>query len=555
MALRETHTYEALVLVAISLAVVIGLVVKLLAMRRALAQSQLEGEAHFRMLADALPEMVWTAVSGRGIDYMNQRWCELTGQPVEQALGFGWKEVIHPDDLAVALQSWEKSRQSGIASEMEYRLRSRDGGYRWHLVRARVMRDSSGAMIKWIGTNTDIEDRRHTQQGLEDQIKQHTADLMEANARLETEMRQRALAQQELNQQNERMLKELTRRSRRATLLAKMAELLQSCADLKDVFSIVAGMAPKVFPEFRGTILLLNSSRKMLEMAVQWSDCQLPAPVFEPQDCWALRTGHVHVVPAGDLTAPCAHTHAGKYAYFCVPLLSQGEAVGILHFQLSQPREPVESELSFSSTFAEQIGLSIANIRLREALRNQSIRDPLTTLYNRRYLEETMERETRRAVRAEHGLGVLVLDLDHFKTFNDTYGHEAGDAVLREFASFLSRSVRAEDIVCRYGGGEFVVVLPMADIDASQARAERICAKLRELPVLHRGRSVGKVTVSVGVAVLPANGTSPKELLEAADAALYRAKREGRDRVMLAEGPAAVAVAREAGAPGATFAK
>jgi GGDEF domain-containing protein len=271
-------------------------------------------------------------------------------------------------------------------------------------------------------------------------------------------------------------------------------------------------MAPKVFPELRGTILLLNSSRKMLEMAVQWSDCQLPAPVFDPQDCWALRTGHVHVVPAGDLTAPCALTHAGKYAYFCVPLLSQGEAVGILHFHLSQPREPVESELSFSSTFAEQIGLSIANIRLREALRNQSIRDPMTTPYNRRYLEETMERETRRAV-------------------------------------------RAEDIVCRYGGEEFVVVVPMADIDASHARVERICAKLRELPVLHRGRSVVKVTVSVGVAVLPANGTSPKELLEAADAALYRAKREGPDRVMRAEGPTAVAVAREAGVPGATFAK
>lgn len=257
------------------------------------------------------------------------------------------------------------------------------------------MRDSAGNVVKWLGVSTDIEDQRHTQEVLEEQIKKHTAALMEANSRLETEMRERTLAQQELNQQNERMLTELTRRSRRAILLAKMAELLQSCAELKDVFSIVAGMAPKVFPEFGGAVLLLNSSRKMLEVAAQWSKCQLIATVFHPQDCWALRTGHLHFVAGGDRTAVCAHSPAGKNSYFCVPLQSQGEAVGILHFQSPQGGELTESELSFASTFAEQVGLSIANLRLREALRNQSIRDPLTMLYNRRYLEELMERETR----------------------------------------------------------------------------------------------------------------------------------------------------------------
>jgi diguanylate cyclase (GGDEF)-like protein len=185
--------------------------------------------------------------------------------------------------------------------------------------------------------------------------------------------------------------------------------------------------------------------------------------------------------------------------------------------------------------FAEQVGLSVANIRLREALRSQAIRDPLTNLYNRRYLEEMMERETRRAVRGEHGLGVLMLDLDHFKNFNDTHGHDAGDTVLRETAAFLLKSVRAEDIVCRFGGEEFVVILPVADVKATQARAERIRSKLRELSVMHQGQSLGTITVSIGVAELPQHGTSPRELLDAADAALYRAKREGRDRVMVAE--------------------
>ena len=132
-------------------------------------------------------------------------------------------------------------------------------------------------------------------------------------------------------------------------------------------------------------------------------------------------------------------------------------------------------------------------------------------------------------------MGVMMLDLDHFKNFNDTYGHEAGDAVLRESAAFLKRSVRAEDIVCRFGGEEFVVILPLADATSTQARAERIRSKLHELVVLHEGKSVGSVTVSVGVAALPAHGESCKALLEAADAALYRAKRDGRDRVVMAE--------------------
>jgi len=172
---------------------------------------------------------------------------------------------------------------------------------------------------------------------------------------------------------------------------------------------------------------------------------------------------------------------------------------------------------------------------LREALRTQSIRDPLTGLYNRRYLQEILEREIRRAVRSDQPLGILMLDLDHFKKFNDTYGHEAGDSVLREAATFLSKNIRAEDIVCRFGGEEFVVILPTATLEASKSRAERLRAKIRELTVLHHGESVGAISVSVGVAAVPQHGTSSKEVLEAADAALYRAKNAGRDRVMVAE--------------------
>ena len=502
------------------------------AMRSALRDG---GDLCFQTLAEAIPQIVWTAIPGKGVDYCNRRWYELTGLTESQTLGWGWANALHPDDRPVALENWEKCRLSGEPFEMEYRLQNSAGGFRWHLVRATPMRDSTGAIVKWFGACADIDDQMRNQQLLEEQVRQHTAALMEANTLLQSEMRERALAQQELNQQNEHMVRELTKRSNRATNLAKMAELLQSCSEVKDAFSVVAGMAQKVFPEFRGAVHVFNASRDRLDVVAIWEDCTLPDNAFGPQDCWALRTGHMHVVLAGDHSAECAHVASSDRSYICLPLLAHGEAIGILHFQMIAPGEVPQPVLLTVNMFAEQVGLSIANIRLREALRSQSIRDPLTGLYNRRYLEEMLERETRRAVRSEQGLGVLMLDLDQFKKFNDTYGHDAGDTVLRETAAFLLKSVRAEDIVCRFGGEEFLVILPQANLKVSQARAERIRSKLRELTVLHQGQPLGRITVSVGVAELPSHGTTPKELIEGADAALYRAKKEGRDRVTVAD--------------------
>jgi diguanylate cyclase (GGDEF)-like protein len=215
--------------------------------------------------------------------------------------------------------------------------------------------------------------------------------------------------------------------------------------------------------------------------------------------------------------------------------MAQGETLGIVHFQATDEAPKLDSsELSFKTTFAGQVGLSIANIKLREALRTQSIKDALTGLYNRRYMEETLDREVRRAARAEQSLGIIMLDLDHFKKFNDTYGHDAGDAVLRETGTFLFKSIRAEDFVCRFGGEEFVVILPTADLAATRGRAERVRLKMKELTIVHQGRSMGMITISVGVAVFPEHGMSPKELMAAADAALYEAKRGGRDQVVVA---------------------
>jgi diguanylate cyclase (GGDEF)-like protein len=180
-------------------------------------------------------------------------------------------------------------------------------------------------------------------------------------------------------------------------------------------------------------------------------------------------------------------------------------------------------------TVASHIALALANLRLRESLRLQSIRDSLTGLYNRRYLNEVLEREVRRAARGQRQLAVVLLDVDNFKALNDTHGHEAGDTFLRELGAFLQKRVREEDVACRYGGDEFVFLLTETSLDTARRRARQLRDGIKTLAVPHRGQYIAPPTVSLGVALYPDHGGSADELLRAADDALYRAKARGRD--------------------------
>jgi diguanylate cyclase (GGDEF)-like protein/PAS domain S-box-containing protein len=494
-----------------------------------------ERELYFQKMAEAVPEIIWTADPDGMDDFFNQKCFAYTGMTFEQLRGTGWTVIVHPDDLSVCAAKWESALRSGEPYDVQYRLRGKDGTYRWFLCRANPIRNSAGEVVKWFGTCTDIEDQKQNQQVLEEQILERTMQLADTNSRLEQEILKKDSARKEFDLHNERLMEELRIRSERATLLAKMGELLQSCVTLDEVFATALGFGPRIFPTARGAMALLNAQRSLTEVIGSWTDCRLPATEFEPAACWALRTGHSHLVTAGDRTAPCAHAVGVKNMYLCIPIMAQGETLGILHLQATDeaPQLNVE-ELSFKTTFAAQVGLSIANIKLREELRTQSVRDALTGLYNRRYLEEVLEREVRRAARATQSLGILMIDLDHFKKFNDTYGHDSGDAVLRETGAFLAKGIRAEDFVCRFGGEEFVVILPTANLESTCARAERLRLKMKELTVMHQGKSMGMLTISIGAAEFPEHGLSPQELMAAADAALYEAKRAGRDQVAVA---------------------
>ena len=186
-------------------------------------------------------------------------------------------------------------------------------------------------------------------------------------------------------------------------------------------------------------------------------------------------------------------------------------------------------------TVAEHIALSLANIKLRETLRNQAIRDPLTTLFNRRYLEETLERELHQAKRSENRIGIIMIDIDHFKKFNDTYGHGAGDALLFSLGGFLKASIRGGDIPCRYGGEEFMLILLGASLEETGKRAEVIRQKIKKMEVAYEELVLPPITLSLGVACFPQNGATVTELLRSADNALYQAKAEGRDKVVLCQ--------------------
>jgi diguanylate cyclase (GGDEF)-like protein len=237
-----------------------------------------------------------------------------------------------------------------------------------------------------------------------------------------------------------------------------------------------------------------------------------------------LRCRHI-IVPEGQ---------TGFLPYLCVPMTAQGETLGLLYVE-SRDAKLIEYRSSLAANFAERIALALANLRLRESLRTQAIRDPLTSLFNRRYMEETLERELRRAIRHHHSIGVIMIDADHFRTINNTVGHGAGDAMLQAMARFLQGQIRLEDTPCRYGGDEFVLILPDSTLEDTYKRAEQLRQGIKQITVQHRGRILDTVTISLGVAGCPEHGTTVEEVLLAADKAMFRAKEEGRDRTLVAE--------------------
>ena len=347
-------------------------------------------------------------------------------------------------------------------------------------------------------------------------------------------------ALQEANRGLEHSLAHIERTHRNFTQLSEFSSYLQASPTMQDALTCIAGYATQLFPSSAGAVYLIDDAKEHLVLHASWGLSAVLQQCFLPSECWALRRGQANRVEAGHQSLACpplAAPQAAPAAAICQPLAAQANTFGLLYLEHHAP-DLGGSDLRYrlALAWAEDIGLALSNLQLRDTLRQQSIRDPLTGLFNRRHMNDVIGREFARAGRDGSQVAVAIVDVDHFTRINDRHGHDAGDLVLKAVAQTIEGQVRDGDIVCRFGGEEFVVILPDISDAAALERAEQIRAAVAALDFSCGEHPVGKVTASLGVALYPLHGGGEAALVRAADAALYKAKETGRDRVVMARG-------------------
>jgi diguanylate cyclase (GGDEF)-like protein/PAS domain S-box-containing protein len=338
--------------------------------------------------------------------------------------------------------------------------------------------------------------------------------------------------------QVEQSLVEVEQLNRQVTMLGEMTGFLQACPNAEEAYSCIGEFGPRLFVGSVGVLYLADEEGRAWIEHGRWGSAGLLVDRFSAGDCWALRRSRAYRVDAPSSALCCPHVPArddGRRPYACLPLTAQGKTFGLLHIEYADTADgdAAERRHGVAVAMAEQIALAIANLQLREALLQQSIRDPLTGLYNRRYLQEALFREMAHSRRNQSGFAVLMIDVDHFKQFNDSFGHHAGDLVLQSVARVIEAQFRRSDVACRFGGEEFTVLLPGTGLELAQRLAHGLLDGIRGLVLSHEGRPLDRITASLGLALFPDHGSSPQALLEAADAALYQAKSAGRNRVVV----------------------
>lgn len=336
----------------------------------------------------------------------------------------------------------------------------------------------------------------------------------------------------------QRRLVSLEQQNRENSLLNELGDLLQVCRTMDEAYPIIARFTQQLIPVGSGALYLASGVGEPVDRVAVWGETPPGEAEVAESDCWALRRGRIHVVQNSETDLNCTHLKPTlPSSYMCTPLIAQGETIGLLHLRLSMEK-PLEKTATddyqrVSELLAENTALALSNLSLRDRLRSQAIRDPLTGLFNRRYMEETLEREIRRAIRHSFPVSVIMFDVDHLKQVNDTHGHDAGDIVLKALGNLMVKIFRGEDVACRYGGDEFTIVLPEATVSEAFRRAEQFREAVKKLEYETEGKRIQSVSVSVGISAYPDHGVSVEKLLQVADAASYAAKVQGRDRVMI----------------------
>ncbi len=355
----------------------------------------------------------------------------------------------------------------------------------------------------------------------------------------------------DLNQANKKLtatVGKLEQHNWRVSQLNQMAKKLQSSHSLEEIYMAILESLSGLFPQTSGILYMCyanDHNTLMLNPVIKWGEHKHVVHEHSLHDCRSIKERNVFLFDMSEMNIhPCEHIHADPPSVsLCIPLSDHDEILGMVNIiftNVNNRQKPLERKQMLenwqrlATSVEDQLAMALANMKLREKLQDLSVRDGLTGLFNRRYMEETLEREFNQADRSGQALGIIMLDVDFFKQFNDTYGHKAGDDVLVQLSNFLAKSIRRGDIVCRYGGEEFLMVLPNTSIGKTAERAEAIRYSVeKELKVRHN-REWLPITISLGVAAYPDHGTSPEKVLKAADDALYRAKDQGRNRAIFA---------------------
>lgn len=472
------------------------------------AQDKLRtSEIRYRRLFETARDgiLILDAVT-RKITDVNPFMVELLGYAREEFLGKELWEIGLLNDVKANQATFRELKQKGYIRYEDLPLQSKEGKHREVEFVSNVYAEDGHQVIQC--NIRDITRRKHAEHSLRKANNELTA-----------------------------LVAELQRHDSELQLLNHMNDLLQTCTTQKEAYKVIALVTGELFAGENGCLAILHAEDQYFETVARWGDEAPVEPIFSLEDCWALRRGQLHEVIDPQAGLLCRHfVHHPETGYLCVPLTVQGETLGLFCL-VGVPARRGEHQVSrqqLAVTMTEAIKLSLSNLKLRKKLREQALHDPLTGLFNRRYLEEILSRELHRARRGNSPLCVAMLDLDNFKQFNDAFGHDAGDSLLREFGQVLRERVRKSDISCRYGGDEFVLVLPDSSLADTQQRVEQIRVLVKELQIRHGGPLLDTMTVSAGVAEAPEHGSTPPELLHAADNALYAAKQAGRDRVVAA---------------------
>ncbi|MCP4161974.1 MAG: diguanylate cyclase [Deltaproteobacteria bacterium] len=408
-------------------------------------------------------------------------------------------------------------KKNDIFTGFEAQFYKKDKTKFWCSLNVKAYKDKDGQIEYLEGFFSDITERKKS----ETSLKESRQQIKEQAQKLSSQVA------------------ELKNRNRESALLREMSEMIQACNTKEEAYNVIGQYMIRFFPDESGQFLLLKRKNDFFESVVEWGHEQPNCKRLEIDECWALRRGKPFSSNNADKEISCKHNedrHSG--CTLCMPMIAQGKAIG-LFVQQYNGEDCTSNENSAENQIheilviiVEHLSLALTNITLRDTLRLQTIVDPLTGLYNRRFLDNRIKEESGRIDRHKFPVGVLMLDVDHFKKFNDTFGHECGDIVLRELGTLLKKNVRIEDILCRYGGEEFTVILIQSPYEATCKKAEELCAKIRnDLKIVHQGRDL-KVTISIGVASCPEHGRDIEKIIHKADKMLYKAKEEGRDRVV-----------------------